>query len=145
MQACHLQTGALSLLRKGYLPISQRGRARQGVRLSSQDLTVEGEGSLLPTWSRSLRAHIPTPTPNLLLPRVPKPRTVLRSPSPHHSPRVQFSHSCPHSFTELTKAHCVPALYLGHSRDRGSSLPCPDIQGQDLTPGREHISAQMMN
>ena len=80
MQACHLQTGALSLLRKGYLPISQRGRARQGVRTSSEDFTVEGEASLLPTWSRSLRAHIPTLTPNLLLPRVPKPRKVLRIP-----------------------------------------------------------------
>lgn len=84
-------------------------------------------------------------TPNLLLPRVPKPRRVLRSPSPHHSPKVQFSHSCPRSFTELTEAHCVPALCLGHSRDRGSSPPGPEVRGQDLTPGREHRSAQMMN
>ena len=43
MQACHLQTGALSLQRKGFvsLPISQRGRASQDVRPSSEDFTVK--------------------------------------------------------------------------------------------------------
>lgn len=39
----------------------------------------------------------------------------------------------------------MPALYLEQTHDQGSSPPCSDIQGHDLTPGREHISAQMMN
>ena len=56
MQVHRAQTGALSLQRKG--DISQRGRARQGVRPRPEALKVEGEVSVLPTWPRGPQSSV---------------------------------------------------------------------------------------
>lgn len=76
---------------------------------------------LLPPGPGASELYIPTLTPTCSSLGFPNLESAQES-LPHHSPKVQFSHSCPVHSPNLLRP-TVPALCLGHSCDRGSSPP----------------------